>query len=289
MQGHRGARGLFPENTQEGFAASLAIGIHTIELDVGLTRDGIAVVTHDPALNADITRTPDGAWLAGSSPLIRSLTRQELASYDVGRIRPGTAYAARFPDQRPHDGARIPDLVAVLGLDPAIGFDIEIKSFPPHPDWTAPPEEMAVRVAAALDQTATVARAVVQSFDWRVLRFLRRTRPDVSLSWLTRRSMGPETRRWWDGPDPSDFAGSYPRAVAAEGGRIWAPDSVDLTAEAVREAHALGLRVVVWTVNEPAALRRMLRLGVDGLISDRPDLAREALRAEGLPLPDKPS
>ena len=288
LQGHRGARGLFPENTLGGFAAALKIGIDTIEFDVGLTRDGVAVVTHDPALNPDITRTRDGSWLSAPTPLIRALTRQELSLYDVGRIRPGSAYAARFPDQCPHDGAEIPDLVDVLRLNAAVGLDIELKTFPLDPDWTASPEEMAASVAAALDASAAASRAVVQSFDWRVLRVLQRTRPDLTLSWLTRRSTGSDTRRWWDGPDPSDYGGSYARAVAAEGGRIWAPDYVDITSDAVSEAHELGLRVVVWTVNRPDELRRMLRLGVDGLISDRPDLAREAMRAEGLAVPCEP-
>lgn len=289
LQGHRGARGLFPENTREGFAAAILIGIDTIELDVGFTRDGVAVVTHDPALNPDITRTRDGSWLSAPTPLIRALTRQELSLYDVGRIRPGSGYAARFPDQRPHDGAEIPDLLDVLRLNADVGFDIELKTFPMNPDWTASPEEMAGGVAVALDAGAAASRAVVQSFHWRGLRFLQRTRPDLTLSWLTRRSTGSDTRRWWDGPDPSDYGGSYVRAVAAEGGRIWAPEYVDVTSEAVCEAHEFGLRVVVWTVNRPDDLRRMLRLGVDGLITDRPDFAREALRAAGLPLPGEPA
>lgn len=285
LQGHRGARGLFPENTLAGFAATLAIGVDVLELDVGLTRDGVPVVTHDPALNPDITRAADGSWLTAPGPLIRSLDRKDLLGYDVGRIRPDSDYAASFPDQRPQDGARIPELVEVLRLDGKIRFDIELKTSPLNPDWTAAPDEMAAAVIAILDAEHATGRAVLQSFDWRGLRFLRRVRPEVTLAWLTRSSAAAETRLWWDGPDPSDYGGSYARSVAAEGGPIWAPEYVDLSEKRVREAHKLGLRVIAWTVNRPEDMRRLLRLGVDGLISDRPNLARAVMAAEGLELP----
>jgi glycerophosphoryl diester phosphodiesterase len=85
-------------------------------------------------------------------------------------------------------------------------------------------------------------------------------------------------RTWWDGPDPTDFGGSVPRAVAAEGGATWGPDYRDLTEESLAEAHALGLKVVPWTVNQPEDMRRLIRCGVDGLITDRPDLAQRVLR-----------
>src|SRR5580692_9855265 len=107
LQGHRGARGLFPENTLAGFAAALAIGVDSFELDVAVTADGVPVVSHDPALNPDIVRGPDGHWLTSRGPLIHTLSLAELEAFDVGRIRPGSAYAAEFPDQVPCDGARI--------------------------------------------------------------------------------------------------------------------------------------------------------------------------------------
>src|SRR5262252_154890 len=108
LHGHRGARGLFPENTMAGFAGALRIGVDALELDVCVTADDVVVVTHDPRLNADITRDRNGAFLSGSTRAIRSLLAAELSVYDVGRIRPGSAYAAEYPDQVPHDGAGIP-------------------------------------------------------------------------------------------------------------------------------------------------------------------------------------
>lgn len=285
LQGHRGARGLYPENTLVGFAGALTIGVDTLELDVAVTADDVVMVTHDPALNPDITRTPDGVWLAQRGPPIRSLRAAELVQFDVGRIRPGTLYAALFPDQRGYDGAGIPTLERVLRIDPEVTFDIELKTFPLQPDLTVGGAAMADAVVAVTDAEGVTPRIAVQSFDWRGLRHLRRRRPDVRIAWLTRTDILPQARGWWDGPDPSDFGGSVPRAVAAEGGPIWGPEHGDLTEDSIAEAHALGLLVIPWTVNRREDMRRLVGWGVDGLISDRPDIARSVLAEAGFPLP----
>jgi glycerophosphoryl diester phosphodiesterase len=285
LHGHRGARGLLPENTLVGFAGALGIGVDAIELDVAMTADDVVVVTHDPRLNPDITRTASGAWLAAPGPAIRALRAADLARYDVGRIRPGSAYAAAYPDQSPRDGAGIPALADALRLDPRVMFNIELKTFPRDPGLAVDGPAMADAVVAAADAAGVAGRIIVQSFDWRGLRRLRRTRPEIRLAWLTSGAALADARGWWDGPDPSDFGGSVPRAVAAEGGPAWGADYADLTEDSVAEAHALGLRVVPWTVNRPDAMRRLCRWGVDGLITDRPDLARGVLAEAGCALP----
>jgi glycerophosphoryl diester phosphodiesterase len=285
LQGHRGARGLFAENTLEGFRRTLALGVAAIEIDVAMTADNVLVLSHDPALNPDITRDAGGRWLDGQRPLIRTLPAAALAIYDVGRIRPASAYAALYPEQAPIDGARIPTFAEALRLDPAARFTVEIKSFPDHPAWTAAPEAMAEAVAAVADAAGAASRIVVQSFDWRGPRHLRRLRSDLAYAWLTSAQTVAAARLWWGGPAPEDFGGSVPRAVAAEGGSIWAPAFADLTQASLAEAHGLGLRVVPWTVNLPEDMRRLLRWGVDGMITDRPDLARRCVAEAGLGLP----
>jgi len=286
--GHRGARGLFPENTCEGFAQALALGVDGIELDVGATADGVPVVCHDPALNTDLVRTADGRWLEGPGPLIRGLTAAELASYDVGRARPGSAAAVASPAQVPHDGARIPRLDEVLARFDT-RFVAELKTLADHPDWTVPAVEMAELVADVVEARGAAGRVLIESFDWRGPRHLRGTRPELRLAWLTRRATVAAARLWWDGPTPADYGGSVPRAVAAEaGGRsgdVWAPDHVDLTAELIAEAHELELAVLPWTVNRPDDMARLIGWGVDGLVTDRPDLARTVMAAAGLSLP----
>jgi glycerophosphoryl diester phosphodiesterase len=285
LQGHRGARGLFPENTLEGFRRTLALGVAAIEIDVAMTADDVLVLSHDAALNPDITRDAGGRWLDGHGPLIRSLPAAALAAYDVGRICPASAYAALYPEQAAIDGAHIPTFAEALRLDPAARFTVEIKTFPDHPDWTAAPEAMAEAVAAVADEAGAASRIVVQSFDWRGPRHLRRMRPDLTYAWLTSAQTVAAARLWWDGPVPEDFGGSVPRAVAAEGGSIWAPAFADLTRASLDEAHGLGLRVVPWTVNLPDDISRSLRWGVDGMITDRPDLARRCVAEAGLGLP----
>lgn len=286
LQGHRGARGLFPENTLEGFAAAIALGIDRIELDVAVTADGVAVVFHDATLNRDLVRGPDGAWLGGPGPAIRTLTLDALIGYDVGRLRPGSIYAARHRRQVPHDGARIPTLAATFRATGATRLDVELKTLPDRPGLTVSAAEMADIVLAVASDCGATARLDLRSFDWRGLRHAHRRCPEIGLTFLTQRHMLATASLWWDGTTPADHGGSVPRAVAAEApGAGWAPDHHGLTRAAVAEAQALGLRVVPWTVNAPSDLRRLIAWGVDGVCTDRPDLARAAMAAAGLPLP----
>jgi len=270
--GHRGARGLFPENTVEGFRAALAWGLTAFEIDVGLTSDGVVVLSHDARLDPDITRAPGGAWLDGPGPSLVGSTLRELQAYDFGRIRPGSATAGRFPLQAPVDGARIPTLADVLRLDTRARWTIEIKTFPPEPAATAGAEAIAEHVAAVVDRAEASGRIVVQSFDWRGPRHLRRRRPDLRTAWLT--CAATSNALWWGCPP----APNWPEAVAAEGGSTWSPCHTDLTRRDLDAAHRLDLRVVPWTVNEAADARRLAEWGVDGLITDRPDVLRDALR-----------
>ena len=148
IHGHRGARGLAPENTLAAFARALSLGVTTLELDCAVTRDGVVVVSHDPALNPDLTRTPDGKWLDRPGPRIRDLTYEQLQRYDVGRVKPDTAYAKRFPDQQPVDGEKIPRLADVFALvkrsgNGAVRFNIETKISPLVPEETTDPEDFA--------------------------------------------------------------------------------------------------------------------------------------------------
>jgi glycerophosphoryl diester phosphodiesterase len=266
IQGHRGARALFPENTLEGFCATASLGVTAFELDVGMTADGVVIVHHDPALNPDTARDDRGNWVEPGR-LIHRMTFADLQRCDVGRLRPGSRTAALFPDQKPSDGARIPTLEAVLRALPGASFTVEIKTHPPRPDDTAPPDVLTDAALKIIDIVGAGGRVVIESFDWRVPRHVRRTRPDLRQAWLTAPSM--TNAGWWD-VEPLT---SVPASVAREGGPIWAPLHTSLTEHDVRMAHALGLLVLPWTVNAPDEMQRLIAWGVDGLISDRPDLA----------------
>ncbi len=287
LQGHRGARGLFPENTLEGFAAAIHLGVDALELDVAITRDGVPVVFHDMTLSPEIARDATGAWITRADIAIHRLTRLQLAEYDVGRLRPGSAYAARHPDQVALDGTRIPDLEAVLRLTAAAGVraDIELKSSPERPDLTTAPEDIADRVMALVDRLDAVEGVDLRSFDWRSLLHLRRTRPDLRLTWLTDARTERGHARWWGPSSPADPVAAVMAVADRATSLCWAPEAGGLTLQRVTAAREAGLRLVPWTVNDPALMRRLMDWGVDGICTDRPDLAREAMRAAGLPAP----
>jgi len=285
LHGHRGARGLWPENTRPAFEGALALGVSAIEMDVALTRDGVALLSHDPILDPDLTRGPDGAWIAPPGGLIRDLTAAELATYDVGRIRPGSALAAAFPEQRGMDGVRLPRLAEIVALaPPEVVLAVELKTFPDHPERTVSPEAMADAVLAVLENAGALARTRVISFDFRVLAYLRRVRPALGLGYLTDAETEAADRLWWDGASAADHGGSIPRMIAALGGRVWGPDFATLTEAQVAEAHALGLLVNPWTVNDPAEMARLIDWGVGALTTDYPNRARAVMAAKGVAL-----
>jgi glycerophosphoryl diester phosphodiesterase len=292
LQAHRGARGLAPENTLAAFDTALTLGVDTLELDTVLTRDGIVVVSHDATLNPNLTRDAAGRWIDAPGAAIRTLTLAELQRHDVGRLKPGTRYADGQPDQRPADGERIPTLAQVFERvkqrgDRRVRFNIETKLTPLAPELTPAPEEFARAVLAVIDAHGMRGRVSLQSFDWRTLRAAQRLAPEVPTvalsaqqSWLNNVA----APRWTDGLTLAE-AGSVPKLVKAAGAAVWSPYFGDLTAESLAQARELGLKVIVWTVNDPAAIERMLALGVDGIISDRPDRVRSAMAARGMALP----
>ncbi|HWA80119.1 MAG TPA: glycerophosphodiester phosphodiesterase family protein [Acetobacteraceae bacterium] len=268
--GHRGARGLFPENTLEGFEAALALGVRRFEIDIAVTADNVPVLYHDFVLNPDLTRGPDGAWLTRPGPPLRRLTLASLSAYDVGRIRPGSAYAARHPVQKPSDGARIPTLAAALAAAPEAHFTIELKTDPTRPELAISGPEMAEHVVAVAEAAGALGRIRIESFDWSGPRHLARTRPEIARAWLTEPKTAANAPAWW-GVAPAGR--SLPQLIADEGGGAWAPAFETIGAADIAAASRLSIDVLPWTINEPVAMSRLAGWGVGGLITDRPDLA----------------
>jgi glycerophosphoryl diester phosphodiesterase len=298
LQGHRGARALRPENTLAGFAHALEIGVTTLELDCGVTKDGVVVVSHDRALNPDHTRDDKGRFLVEPGPLIRELSYAELQRYDVGRLRPGSDYALSFPEQRPVDGERIPRLADVFALvrksgNREVRFNIETKIDPTQPDSTVAPEAFAAALIEVIRAAGMESRTTIQSFDWRTLVQARKLAPEIAIVALTDQQPGEDTMEvgkpgasvWLGGFDVDDHGGSVPKTVKALGATVWSPHALDLNPALVAEAQALGLAVIPWTVNEPEHMERALALGIDGLITDQPDRLRGVLQAKGMALP----
>jgi len=296
LQGHRGARGLAPENTLAAFAKALAIGVTTLETDLAITRDGVVVISHDPDLNPALVRD-GGTWLPGRGPAIRSLTLAELARYDVGRVDPASRYGQQWPEQVARDGERIPTLADVFALverlDKPVRFNLETKLTPTSGDATPDAQTFAKLVLDAVRKAGATARTTIQSFDWRTLVAAKRIEPAIVTACLTAEGGSFDTVRpdatgrspWHAGIAPADHDGSLPRMARAAGCAVWSPNHASVTRERVDEARALGLRVLPWTVNEPADMARLIDMGVDGLITDYPDRARKVMADKGLPLP----
>lgn len=297
LQAHRGARGLLPENSLPGFAYVLGLGVTTLELDIAITKDRELVISHDPALNPDITRDAAGNFLPARGPAIVGMTYAEVAKYDVGRIKPGTNYARQFAEQKPVDGTRIPKLSELFELvrksgNPDVKFAIETKVTPTAPHETVEPTEFAQLVIKAIRDAGVEKRASILSFDWRTLQVVKKDAPAIETVYLSIQTpnfdnIGADRvdgSAWTAGFQHKDH-GSVPRMIKAAGGHTWSCFWRNLDAAKVREAQSLGLKVLAWTINDPQVMRDYMDMGVDGIVTDRPDLLRAEMQKRGLPLP----
>ena len=297
VQGHRGTRGLAPENTIAAFQRALDIGITTVETDLAVTKDGVLVISHDPYLNPDFVRGPDGVWLAAKGPTIHALTLAELKRYDIGRLNPASAYARQFPLQQPADGQRFPTLAELFALAQAsaksVRFNLETKITPTSGGETPDPKTFAKLTVDAIRKAGLAARVTVQSFDWRTLLEVKQLAPDIETACLTietenfdsvQRNSG-KPSPWHAGLDLAQYGSSLPRLVKAAGCSTWSMFWRNLTLEEMAEAQRLGLKVLPWTVNDPADMARLIDWRVDGIITDYPDRLRKVMADRKLPLP----
>lgn len=260
---HRGGAGLWPENTLFAFGNAVARGFDGAELDVQLTRDGELVVVHDFRLKPEICRGADGDWLAAPGPLIKDLTLTELRSFDIGWPMPGTTYARNHPYLTPRDGERIPLLSEVLEVAKAkkdFRLMVEIKTNFRDRTQSAPPEAVAEAAIATLKQANFLSRAVLCGFDWVALTHAMKVEPGIAC-WFT--TLPPHER--------NEDTSALLNTIHTAGGQGWSPSRFDAREETIRQAHALGLKVGVWTVNSPDDMRALSAARADALITDYPD------------------
>ncbi len=295
LEAHRAGRGLFPENTIPAIQGALALGVTTLELDLVFTRDEVLVLHHDLRLNDQRTRGPDGRWI-GSTPALYDLLVDELAAYDIGRAKPGGKVAERFPQQQAFDGTLIPRLAAAVAFAErqsggTVRYSLEMKRTPLEPAL-APDQATAVKLLAeALGRLPIAGRVLVQSFDWDFLVAFQAAAPGIPTVYLSSEQPGFDTVKrgarspWLGERDLDAVEGSLPALVKQDGGAVWSPDYRDLRPVDLQEAHALGLKVVVWTVDDPAEMASLIELGVDGIITDYPDRLRAVMAERGLAMP----
>jgi glycerophosphoryl diester phosphodiesterase len=255
VHGHRGARARRPENTLPAFRYALEQGVDVLELDVAVTRDNVLVISHDPLINPTICSGPK------LGIPIHTLTRAELDAYDCGAKRnPG------FPDQVPVPGTRIPNLNDVFELSKgnSVQFNVETKIFADKPELTPDPETFTKMILDLVKKHGLESRVILQSFDPRTLRVMKRLDPSI------RRAALWETQRDW-------------KQVAAEfEATLFSPEQRLVTKEHVDQAHAMGMEVVPWTADKPADWQKLVDAGVDAIISDDPAALIAWLKERGL-------
>jgi len=299
---HKGGASLYPENTLAAFADAVARGCDGAELDAQLAKDGEVVVFHDFRLKPEICRL-NGRWIEKPTPKIKDLTAAELRRYDVGRLDPASAYAREFPHCMPVDGERIPSLDEVVAVvreaKKPFTLQVELKTSFSDRGMTASPEALAEAAVAVLRRANYLERTIFVGFDWAGLLRAKMLAPEARC-WFTTMKLDflkpppPEgetqeqktlrhwaesgTSPWAAGFDAVKHGGSILKAIKAAGGDGWFPTYADATPEMVAEARALGLAVGAWTVNDPADMKRLIALGLDGICTDRPDLLAKEIK-----------
>ena len=289
--GHRGARGILPENSMVGFDFALSIGVDLLEFDVLLSRDDIPVITHNHEFHGSAVRGADGAFLNGEHPRVASLTMAEIERFDIGRLNTDTEYGRRFPDQAQMDGVRVPRLSELLQLVSQPRYSaaclmLELKSDPDLAQDSAVRERIVSTVCGEVRSAGVTDRTLLHSFDWALLAECRRQAPDMPLSFLTQlqdngHDVGEDSSILVT-PDFSNPEISVPDEVSRVGGSLWCPHFTELDAAALARARELGLAVAVWTVNEPGDIEAMIDLRVDAIVTDYPGRVQQRLSERGL-------
>lgn len=274
LQGHRGARGLRPENTIPAFIISLDSGVTTVELDLAITKDKQIVVSHEPWMSAAICLQPDGSEIGSKQE--RSFNIYEMTYEQVAEFDCGSKGNEDFPAQIKMKVSKplLKDVIIAIehhiksNLLYEVDYNMEIKTSPEgdgkfHPD----PEVFSDLVYNLIDQYLPLERIVIQSFDFRVLKYWHNKYPDIRLSALISNNKTVDANLRTLGFNPSVYSIHHKLLTKAK----------------VDYLRKLNIRVIPWTVNETEDMKKMLEWKVDGFITDYPD------RAAGLGLGIKPT
>jgi len=264
LQGHRGARGLRPENSIPAFILALDSGVTTIELDLAISKDKQVVVSHEPWMSASICLKPDGSQISAQEE--KSFSLYEMDYEQIRKFDCGSKGNAKFPEQvkMPTFKPLLKDVIIAVehhirnyGLY-EVDYNIEIKSSPSGDNKQHPtPEVFSDLVHNLIDQYLPLERVVIQSFDFRVLKYWHEKYPDIRLAALIENTKTVDANLRTLGFNPS----------------VYSPHYKLLTKEVVDHLRDVDIRVIPWTVNEVGDMRKMLQWKVDGFITDYPDRA----------------
>jgi glycerophosphoryl diester phosphodiesterase len=264
LQGHRGARGLRPENTIPSFIIAVDSGVTTVELDLAITKDKQIVVSHEPWMSAAICYQPDGSDI--SSKEEKSFNIYEMNYAEVAEFDCGTKVNERFTGQVKMKVGKPLLKDVIIAIEHHIkshslyevDYNIEIKTSPAGDNKFHPaPDVFSDLVFNLIDQYLPLERIVIQSFDFRVLKYWHEKHPTIRLSALVENTKSVDANLKALGFNPA----------------VYSPYYKLLTREKVADLHARNIRVIPWTVNKVEDMQEMLQLKVDGFITDYPDRA----------------
>jgi glycerophosphoryl diester phosphodiesterase len=287
LQSHRGGRGETTEESLRAFAKSLELGVSTLELDIVVSADNQPMVWHDPMIQAD--KCADTAPAFPGDPaypyvgkLVVDLTTAQLRTLDCGKL------LAAYPDAEVVHGNRIATLPEVFALADSYGaqvrYNIETKVEADAPEKSAPPQRFVEVILAAVRAANKTPYVEIQSFDWRTLPMVRAADPTIPLVALWDDTTWVPGSPWLNGVDPAVVTDPI-EGVLAVGADVASPNYKLVDAVLIQRAHAAGLTVVPWTVNDADSMNALIDLGVDGLITDYPTLLRQVMAERGMPLP----
>ena len=287
--GHRGARGLFPENTMVGFRSAISMGIQLIEFDVVLCADGYPVITHNHTIHSPTFQGSNGNFIEHEQKVL-DLTWQQLQKFEVGHLDSSTKYGKMFPDQMQFDGIKVPQLDELLNyvksaVNNPIYLMLEIKSDPSFLTDEIFRNKLVSEVIQRVRDYGLTEQTLLHSFDWRVLEECRSLAPELPTSFLTQKWQDPvdmgEDSSLIVGPNLQDFGNKIPDMVKQRGGSLWCPNFQDVTPDTLTRARTLDLVTAVWTVNALCEIDRMIEFGVDAIVTDYPGRVQQRLARFG--------
>jgi len=262
LQGHRGARGLFPENSIEGFIAAVELQVNTVEMDVVISKDNKVVVSHEPWVSSTICwGSNDKPVIEGKDLRIYEMSYDQLTNYNCGsQAHPDFPLQAKMPTFKPLLSEVITEVeAATTELElPPVYYNIEIKSTPEGDGVFHPgPKEFCQLVLEVINAGNILNRAIIQSFDVRALQAMKELEPSIPLALLIEES--------------ADFEKNLAKLGFTPA--IYSPNFQLVNEALVKACHEKNIRLIPWTVNEEEDMVKLLDLGVDGIITDYPDVA----------------
>ena len=266
LQGHRGCRGLMPENTVAGMLKALDMGVTTLEMDVVVTKDKKVVLSHEPWMEKEITTKPDGSYVTTTAEAmalnIYNMNYEEVKKYDVGlKPHPRFPQQAKLKAYKPLLSELIDSVTEYMKTrrKPFPFYNIEIKSLPAGDNRFHPlPAEFVELIMAVIKEKGVEDMVIIQSFDTRSLIYLHEKYPSIKTSLLIEDS------------EDKDFETQLKSLGFIP--TIYSPNQTMVDETVVKQCHEKGMKIIPWTVNDKKQIKKFMKMGVDGMITDYPDL-----------------